>query len=260
MKYRIASDIHCEFYSECDILDLSRAALPPMPDDGKTTLLLAGDIGSMHKPLNLGAFLRFVAPRFLQVVYIPGNHEFYSGDLYKTPGRIMEMIADIPNIAFSTLGSFIPKDEARTIHHGTLWSDFDGENPGSMWEAQRRMNDYHLIRNKDKNIVPMDTLELHKLSRDYLEKNVGVGSVVMTHHSPSLQSIPKEYLTDRVNGAYHSDLEPLILRRSPALWCHGHTHTATRYRVGDTEIVCNPRGYGNQHKKNGYDPLLTVEL
>jgi len=27
------------------------------------------------------------------------------------------------------------------------------------------------------------------------------------------------------------------------LWIHGHTHESFDYMVGDTRIVCNPRGY-----------------
>jgi hypothetical protein len=29
------------------------------------------------------------------------------------------------------------------------------------------------------------------------------------------------------------------------LWTHGHTHELFDYMIGDTRVVCNPRGYIN---------------
>ena len=39
------------------------------------------------------------------------------------------------------------------------------------------------------------------------------------------------------------DLAPLVERYQPALWIHGQTHEACDYLIGQTRIVCNPRGY-----------------
>jgi Icc-related predicted phosphoesterase len=50
------------------------------------------------------------------------------------------------------------------------------------------------------------------------------------------------------------------MERQPALWFHGHMHDAKDYNIGSTRVVINPRGYGNQHKTNNYDPTLVVEI
>ncbi len=43
-----------------------------------------------------------------------------------------------------------------------------------------------------------------------------------------------------------SDLEDLIRRFDVDLWLHGHTHHNVDYRVGDTRVVSNQRGYPDQ--------------
>jgi Icc-related predicted phosphoesterase len=69
--------------------------------------------------------------------------------------------------------------------------------------------------------------------------------VVCTHHSPSHQSCHPRYAHDQLmNGGYHSDLEDFINERpNIKLWTHGHTHEDFDYMVGETRVVCNPRGY-----------------
>ena len=53
-----------------------------------------------------------------------------------------------------------------------------------------------------------------------------------------------------MNGGYHSSLEEFIMDRpNIKLWTHGHTHEEFDYMVGDTRVVCNPRGY------IGYEPI-----
>jgi hypothetical protein len=39
---------------------------------------------------------------------------------------------------------------------------------------------------------------------------------------------------------------------------HGHTHDSADYRVGETRVVCNPRGYGLENPS--YDPALVIEV
>lgn len=260
MKLREVSDVHTEFFGEDEIAEIANTRiLPPMPDDKNTVLVLAGDIGAMSKPECLTNFLDAVCPRFEMVLYIPGNHEYYHGDIDKTPIKIRDMTKDIPNLYFDVAGGAITHHGPK-FHMHTLWTDFDKENSVSMMEAGMRMNDYRMVTKGKRILRPEDTLALHKWHLGLLEERVSEGDVVITHHSPSLFSIPEEYLTDRVNGAYHSDLNEFVLRKKPKVWFHGHTHTATTYKLGDTLVVCNPHGYGNQYKKNGYNPNMVIEV
>lgn len=259
MRLRIASDIHTEFFGADEIAAQSLFILPPMLGDKETTLILAGDIGAMGDQESLVNFMREISPRFDEIFYIPGNHEYYHGDIITTPDKIEELVAPYDNVFFTTSGGAGLRN-GKDIHLHTLWTDFDGGNEMSMLLAERSMNDYRLIRNGDQLFTAKMAYDLHKQHIAILEEQIKPGDIVVTHHSPCLLSVPEDYKGDRINGAYHSDLSDLILRKKPSLWFHGHTHTACRYKIGDTEIICNPRGYGRQHKTNGYNPVLMVEV
>jgi len=65
------------------------------------------------------------------------------------------------------------------------------------------------------------------------------------HHSPSKLSTHPKYQNEYLmNGGYSSDLSEFILDHPEIkLWTHGHTHDPFDYMVGETRVVCNPRGY-----------------
>jgi hypothetical protein len=44
------------------------------------------------------------------------------------------------------------------------------------------------------------------------------------------------------------------------LWTHGHTHHPFDYIVGETRVICNPRGYINYEPEASNFKLLTVEV
>lgn len=259
MKIRLVSDVHTEFFDLHEIKKAALEILPVLNEDKETVLILAGDIGSMHKPANLAEFIDEVAPRFKWVYYIPGNHEYYGGNLNSTPDVIKILIKPHKNISFGVMDVFWAEKEV-AIHMATLWTDYDNENPLSMDEAYRRMNDYRHINIGKRTARPMDMMHIHRSTVEHLEQFVNKGDIVITHHMPSFQCVPEEYKLERVNGAYASDLEALILDRKPKLWVCGHTHTAFDKMIGDTRIVINPRGYGNQYKKNGYNPELVIDI
>lgn len=48
---------------------------------------------------------------------------------------------------------------------------------------------------------------------------------------------------------------------APELWIHGHVHAKQDYRVGDTRVIANPRGYPDRRGPGGrenphFDPAL----
>jgi predicted phosphohydrolase len=69
---QIVSDLHIEYQNDSvpDPLDL----ITPTAD----ILTLAGDIGSLYKFTQLSTFLRRLCRHFDTVLYIPGNHEYYT--------------------------------------------------------------------------------------------------------------------------------------------------------------------------------------
>ena len=98
---------------------------------------------------------------------------------------------------------------------------------------------------------PEDSVEEFRKMKQYLEVCTAVLGedtqkyVVVTHHTPSMMSCAPHYRGDTLmNGAYHNSFEDFIMDKpSIKLWVHGHTHDDFDYTIGDTRVVCNPRGY-----------------
>lgn len=93
-----------------------------------------------------------------------------------------------------------------------------------------------------------DSIQDHKKMVAYIDiatQDKTKKYVVVTHHAPSSESIAECYKGDTLmNGAFRSDLSEFILDRPQiALWTHGHMHNVSDYMMGDTRVVCNPRGY-----------------
>jgi hypothetical protein len=108
-------------------------------------------------------------------------------------------------------------------------------------------------------------VERHRETRDYIKlvasENKDKKVVVVGHHSPSYQSVHPMYASEYLmNGAYHSDLSEIMLDNTNIkLWTHGHTHHPFDYIIGETRVVCNPRGYDG-YEETGWDPEKVFEV
>lgn len=115
--------------------------------------------------------------------------------------------------------------------------------------------------------TPEDSVEEHKKCFGYIKQIVadakeGEKVIVVGHHTPSHQSCHPRYKDDQVmNGAYHNSLEDYIMDHPQiVLWTHGHTHEKYDYMIGETRVVCNPRGYiGHEQIANEFE-LKVVEV
>jgi len=162
--------------------------------------------------------------------------------------------------------SFVDIENIR-FHGTTLWTDFSifGDPGYYGMLCQSKMNDYKKIT-RDPSYSKMrtvDTFKIHQFSKlwlqESLENSKGLKNIVVTHHEPSLQSVPEEYKEDPITSAYASNLESFIIEHQPLFWIHGHIHTPSRYKILNTEIICNPHGYIDE-KYNGYNKELIIEL
>lgn len=113
---------------------------------------------------------------------------------------------------------------------------------------------------------PDDAFEDHKKAIEYI--NVIVEGkheqkfVVIGHHAPSKLSTHPRYADEYLmNGGYSSNLNEFIMDRPQIkLWTHGHTHEEFDYMIGDTRIVCNPRGYIKYEPRAANFKLKVVEV
>lgn len=96
---------------------------------------------------------------------------------------------------------------------------------------------------------PEDAVDAYKKFMEFLKQQLSETKcdkvVVCTHHTPSHQSCHPAYAHDHdMNGGYHNKLD-FFIEDNPKikLWTHGHTHERFDYTIGETRVVCNPRGY-----------------
>jgi hypothetical protein len=129
----------------------------------------------------------------------------------------------------------------------SLWTE-DGKNGGRYIKDEKG----NLVPNGEKFIEepsrwsPEDSVADHKRMLDYIDHVTREpGSyVVVGHHCPSEQSVAACYKGNLLNGAFRSRLDAFIEARPQIrLWLHGHTHHNFDYEIGQTRVVCNPRGY-----------------
>ena len=286
MKIKLVSDLHLEF-SDCFINN----------DEGADVLILGGDImiaQDLHdhpEPANtadqaaiangtgLGRrqmtaqrfrdFFKRCSFQFPHVIYIMGNHEFYNGKFYAGIDYMRDEVAKYPNITMLEQDMKIIDDVV--FVGGTLWTNMNKRDPLTMHAIEGMMNDFRIIRNDKRNYATMSALDVairHDKTLGYIkhvvQEHKDKTCVVVGHHSPSFQSVNPIYAHETLmNGGYHSDLSEFIMDHPQIkLWTHGHTHHPFDYVIGETRIVCNPRGYENDgySEQTGWDPTKILEI
>jgi hypothetical protein len=198
-----------------------------------------------------------------------GNHEFYHGRFYDSIEHMREECAKFPNIYMLENDTKVIDDV--TFIGATLWTDMNKGDPLTMHAIEGMMNDFRIIRNDKRNFAAMsarDVASRHARTLQYfrtvLAEQHDRKFVVVGHHSPSFQSVHEMYKDEQLmNGGYHSDLSEFILDHPQIkLWTHGHTHHPFDYMIGETRIVCNPRGYENDgySEDTGWNPNIVLEV
>lgn len=248
MKIQILSDLHQEF------------GFNPISFKNADLIIFAGDINIGTRGIDW--MRKDLANK--KIIYVLGNHEYYKGAYPKTLDKIREASKN-SNINVLENDSVIIGDI--TFHGATLWTNFSLY--GSPREygviCQTQMSDYKNIKLSPSysKLRSIDTYRIHNKSFTWLDQSLKNSTtkynIVITHHAPSSKSLPEKYKNDPVSSAYASNLEELITEHGPNYWIHGHIHSPTRYKIRNTEIICNPHGYIDE-KCNGYEKELIIEL
>jgi Icc-related predicted phosphoesterase len=77
----------------------------------------------------------------------------------------------------------------------------------------------------------------------FLETHDPTHTIIVTHHAPSLLSLPPHRRENKISCAYASHLDAFIKKHQPFLWIHGHIHHSIDYYIGSTRVLSNPQGY-----------------
>ena len=255
MKIDLISDVHLE--------------AKPLTLPGGDVLILSGDICESRRlvrdcsegrteqtDFRYGNFFKKECAKYRHVIYVLGNHEHYGTRFDKTHAEIASCIPE--NVKLLNRQSI--EIDGIVFIGATMWTNYHKGNPMAMAEAQRCMNDYKAIKYHDRannsyyNLTPQVVLREHQDTMydfgEMLKEHKDKPCVVVTHHAPSYLSIAPEYSNDYLlNGAYASDLSDLILDHEQIkVFTHGHTHTRFKYQIGDTWVLCNPRGYAGMEQ------------
>jgi hypothetical protein len=239
---RIASDFHLEFFPKESIQKLADHFLPEDPRDEDAILCLAGDICS-DVP-RLIEFLEWVEGRFLHVIYVPGNHEYYRHDFDKWN-------ADVKVWSKKVL-THVAAGEVRTLQlrdirfiFGTLWGD-GGDTLAEAQAINSYLNDFRLIARGRWPFTVEDMVNQHQYEAAAIAEALSTGggpTVVITHHMPSY-GLSHPRFGNECTGGFAGKCDDLLEgSHAPVLWIHGHTHDTGDALIGRTRVICNPAGY-----------------
>lgn len=232
MKLGFISDLHLEFHRDYqDWVDLAN-----MVNNSNVDLVInAGDIHP--KPEARQNFHSLIKVPYQ---YILGNHDFYGQQ-------------------FLERSRFDFKSGQNTIAACTLWTDFNKNDPLTMYRFVETLADGHQILPKHEKVLADEIYQHHLSDKMYLETERP--NIVVTHHAPSYKSVhPRFRSTGYINSYFASDLDEFIMDHQPEikLWVFGHTHNRCHYKIGDTLCVNNALGYPGENYKNIDDYKIMI--
>ena len=211
MKFGIFSDLHMEFQPWF------------FEPDPEVFYLNAGDT---HPQMLTREYFHSIMGK--NYFYIMGNHDYYGGsfkdaDLDFPDERVVEK----------------PEGGTLTIAGATLWTNIK---PDRWWDFKEYMMDYKQIKGMNYDRY-MDTHHTHK--QFLFNSNADIWVI---HHLPSYMSVADKYRSSGGNDFFATELYEQIyyMEKPPKLIVHGHTHERMDYYIGDTRVICHPRGYPNE--------------
>ena len=251
MKIRLLSDLHTEFRLPYKTHEMSEYR-------GEDVLVLAGDIAS-GSTNTVDVIKHFKAQGFPQIVYVPGNHEYYGTDFDDFNTKMAAKCANIDGVHYLNPGSVTI---GGVLFVGaTLWTNF-ADNPFSQSAAKRGINDFRVIKNFDVNRCAQTYYQHLDYIQNQYENRGNNKVVVVTHFLPARECIAPRYRGGNLlNDYFANDLGGYISTMSDSTWLFGHTHDATDITLGDTRVVANPHGYYNAMNDGvGFDPFKTITV
>ena len=244
-KARILSDLHMEGYHfNYEYL-------------GEDMVILAGDIHTQNRHGELFDKI----PSNVQILMVSGNHSYYRGEFHSTNAKLLELETKYPNFKFLNNSSFLYNDIY--FYGGTMFTDFLLYGVTDQFameiEAENGINDFYTIKNGDKTWRAKDHIEQHHKFvvglKEFLDI-AGEKKVIISHFCPSVKSVHPRYGSGLLNGYFAANMEKFMGWKG--YWFFGHTHDSFDYKMGETRVICNPKGYGNENVH--FDPKLIVPL
>lgn len=243
MNVQILSDLHFEFDR-----DGGAAFARKVPVAGDI-LVLGGDLIPLREAATVRRAFNWFCTRFPHVIFVPGNHEYYRSRPEDAEALLTSCAQGISNLHILNPGVVTIK--GLRFVGASLWFP---DTPDEIL-YRNSLNDFRLIAN----FVPW-VHDTHIAHLAFLKDHVLPGDIVVTHHLPHPRSIDPQYAGSPLNRFFVAeDAAGLVERSGARLWIHGHTHVRCDYVIGETHVVCNPRGYPSE-SSNGFDRGFVVAV
>jgi hypothetical protein len=282
LSLQIVSDLHLEFYQDKQKFNF----IKPEAD----ILALLGDICCCVSESDfaiLDRFLTEILPHFKIIIFVAGNHEYYSNKSNTTPiientiSYTNNKIKDYckkksPKLIFLNNNTLRIKykNKKYAIIGSTLWTFIP---PAQRERIQKIMSDYRfiftkassgstssgsassgkeIIRNINSADVSSYFLRNYTYIRNQIKKSISNDEniIILTHHCPILK---ENFNENTYDPAYMTDCSKLI-NKNVVLWAWGHTHIAHNKKINGTLYYSNPKGYPNQH--TNFNPKCSVRV
>lgn len=250
VTFQIASDLHIEYKND-DVPDPLDFITP-----SSEILILAGDIGSFYKINQLEEFLVKLCLHFKLVLYVPGNHEYYTFNEYK-PLHISTLLSYIYEIENSIKNLYILNESSIIIDNicitgCTLWSKPDIKIPRYIVRIHGINNEiYERKHIKDVNYI--------KKMIKYSKSN-NLKLLVVTHYCPTYKVLDNFKKKDKLVSLYVTNLDELLTSEQVHTWICGHIHQNFDFTTeGGTRVVGNQKGKPKD-KITDYSKTFTIQI
>lgn len=235
MKIFVISDLHLEFFKTKQKIAYLKNLLEDIPE--ADLLIIAGDLDYALAE-DLKNTLLLFKKKYNEVIYVPGNHEYYETSKKKLTmtykdlhlrSLCMEIGVHYLNCETVTIGGL-------EIAGCTLWSR-------PTVYSHNAINDQIGIGiSLDKNITLHES-HLDFLTR-FLKRNPESPKIIVTHHLPSSKPLHSKFLQSDLNPSFCSEVASSLNLEKVKLWACGHSHEAYK----DDFYFVNPVGYSNERK------------
>ncbi len=232
MKVKIVSDQHLEFLASDGKYRKYFNAIHPATGAMADVCVVAGDFDVIAPRSR--AFFQELCNREQQVLYVPGNHEYYGcTSMESVDDTLREFEQGLKNLIVLRTGLAYEFGGTRFLGD-TMWAP---KTPALITSAGL-VNDTRLIPRLLGQIE-----ERHHNFIEWLSGELRPEDIVVTHHLPSERSTPTVYLHSAAQPWFVASGVEALFETGPRAWIHGHTHERCDYVLNETRFVCNPVGY-----------------
>lgn len=230
--------------------------------------ILAGDIGMIknHTTSNINPLyntLKQLCDHFKDVIYIHGNHEYYSHSIIEGCKNFQKRtLSKLPNLHW--LENEIITIKGQRFLGCTLWAKLkrtQEQNSTAFNEIMfkekqySRLNCFNYIKDLRKLIESKNDRSV-KFITDNLQKD----DILITHFPATKLFIDPKYKGDDLNWYYTNDLEEVIFERKPKLVINGHTHHSIDRTIAGIRFLSNPFGYWRHAENYEFKTDMVIEI